>query len=53
MSALRAAAVKKEKVARFLIAEDLADEAEPHQMAAEKALEEAAAIDDQSPESEA
>ena len=42
---LRAFAAKKEKVAKFLIAEDLADEAEPHRKAAEKALLEAAAIE--------
>jgi hypothetical protein len=35
----------KEKVANFLIAEDLADEAEPHRKAAEKALLEAAAVE--------
>jgi hypothetical protein len=38
-------AAKREKVAKFLIDEDLADEAEPHRKAAEKALLEAAAIE--------
>ena len=42
---LRAFAAQKEKVAKFLIAGDLADEAEPHQKAADKALREAAAIE--------
>lgn len=42
---LRAFAAKTGKVAKFLIAEDLADEAEPHRKAVEKALREAAAID--------
>jgi hypothetical protein len=42
---LRAFAAKKEKVAKFLIAEDLSDEAEPHRKAAEKALQEAAALE--------
>ena len=45
IAGLRAFAAKKEKVAKFLIAEDLANEAEPHRKAAEKALEEAAAIE--------
>jgi CubicO group peptidase (beta-lactamase class C family) len=38
---LKAFAAKKQKVAQLLIAADLADEAEPHQKAAEKALAEA------------
>ena len=42
---LKAFAAKKEKVAGFLIAEDLADEAEPHQKAAAKALAQAHAIE--------
>ena len=47
---LKAFAAKKEKVANFLIAEDLADEAEPHQRAAAKALAQAHAIENQLPE---
>jgi len=47
---LKAFAAKKEKVARFLIAEDLADEAEPHQQAAAKALAHAHAIENHLPE---
>jgi len=42
---LRAFAAKKQKVAQLLIAADLAEEAEPHQKAAEKALKEAAIIE--------
>lgn len=42
---LRAFAAKKDKVAKFLIAEDLAEEAERHRKAAEMALQEAAAIE--------
>jgi superfamily II DNA/RNA helicase len=38
---LRAFAAKKQKVARLLIDSDLAEEAEPHQKAADKALKEA------------
>jgi superfamily II DNA or RNA helicase len=38
---LKAFAAKKQKVARLLIDSDLAEEAEPHQKAADKALEEA------------
>jgi ERCC4-related helicase len=45
ISDLRAFAAKKQKVAQFLIAADLAEEAEPHQKAAEKALAEVAAIE--------
>ena len=33
------------EVAKFLIAEDLADEAEPHRRAAEKALQQAADLE--------
>jgi SNF2 family DNA or RNA helicase len=42
---LRAFAAKKQKVAELLIASDLAEEAEPHQKAAEKALQEAENIE--------
>ncbi|WP_353565453.1 DEAD/DEAH box helicase [Haloferula sargassicola] len=42
---LKAFAAKKEKVAKLLIESDLAEEAEPHRKAAEKALEEAAGIE--------
>lgn len=42
---LRAFAAKKEKVAKLLIESDLAEEAEPHRKAAEKALEEVMAIE--------
>jgi hypothetical protein len=49
---LRAFAAKKEKVAKFLIAEDLADEAEPHRKAAEKARATAHAIESHLPEPE-
>ena len=42
---LRAFAAKKQKVAQLLIAADLAEEVEPHQKAAEKALAEALAIE--------
>jgi len=42
---LRAFAAKKQKVAQLLIASDLAEEAEHHQQAAEKALEEATTIE--------
>jgi hypothetical protein len=45
ISSLRSFAAKKQKVAHLLIAEDLADEAEPHQKAAEKAFTEALAIE--------
>ena len=41
---LRAFAAKKQKVAKLLIAAALAEEAEPHHQAAEKALAEASAI---------
>jgi hypothetical protein len=41
---LKAFAAKKEKVAQLLIESDLAEEAEPHQQAAEKALAEVEAI---------
>ena len=44
---LRAFAAKKQKVAELLIAADLAEEAEPHQKAAEKALAEAEGIENQ------
>jgi hypothetical protein len=44
---LRAFAAKKQKVAALLIASDLAEEAEPHQKAAEKALIEVDAIENQ------
>ncbi|MEI6178399.1 MAG: hypothetical protein WCS43_16015, partial [Verrucomicrobiota bacterium] len=50
ISDLKAFAAKKEKVARFLIAEDLADEAEPQQRAAAKALAQAHAIENRLPE---
>jgi hypothetical protein len=42
---LKAFAAKKQKVARLLIEADLAEEAEPHQKAAEKALVEAGRIE--------
>ncbi len=42
---LHAFAAKKQKVAQLLIAADLAEEAEPHQKAAEKALAEAERIE--------
>ena len=42
---LRTFAAKKQKVAQLLIAADLAEEAEPHHQAAEKALAEASAIE--------
>lgn len=42
---LRTFAAKKQKVARLLIESDLAEEAEPHQKAAEKALAEAGVIE--------
>lgn len=42
---LRAFAAKKQKVARLLTAEDLEEEAAPHQQAAQKALEQAASIE--------
>lgn len=45
ISDLRALAAKKQKVAQLLIAAELAEEAEPHQSAAEKALDEASAIE--------
>jgi hypothetical protein len=41
---LRALAAKKQKVAQLLIAADLAEEAEPHQQAGEKALKKAGVI---------
>ncbi len=44
ITTLRAFAAKKQKVAQLLTATDLADEAEPHQKAVEKALAEAAGI---------
>jgi superfamily II DNA or RNA helicase len=44
---LRAYAAKKHKVAELLIASDLPEEAEPHQKAADQALEEAAGIEGQ------
>jgi SNF2-related domain/Helicase conserved C-terminal domain len=44
ITTLRAFAAKKQKVAQLLTAADLADEAEPHQKAAEKALKEADGI---------
>jgi ERCC4-related helicase len=47
---LRAFAAKKQKVARLLIDSDLAEEAEPHQQAAEKALATAQAIENHQPE---
>ncbi len=47
---LRALAAKKQKVAQLLIAADLAEEAEPHQQAAEKALATAQAIENHQPE---
>jgi hypothetical protein len=47
---LRAFAAKKQKVAQLLIASDLADEAETHQKAAEKALSQAAAIENHQPQ---
>ncbi|MEI6175476.1 MAG: DEAD/DEAH box helicase [Verrucomicrobiota bacterium] len=50
ISDLRAFAAKKEKVAQLLIAADLAEEAEPHQKAATKALATAQAIEDRLPE---
>lgn len=49
---LRTFAAKKQKVAGLLIASDLADEAEPHQKAAEKALARANAIENHLPEPE-
>ena len=45
ISDLRALAAKQQKVAQLLIAAELAEEAEPHQSAAEKALDEASAIE--------
>ena len=42
---LRALTAEKQKVARLLVAADLAEEAEPHQKAAENALAEALAIE--------
>ncbi len=45
---LKAFAAKKQKVAELLIAADLAEEAEPHQKAAEKALAKADAIESHS-----
>lgn len=42
---LKVFAAKKHKVAKLLIAEGLADEAEPHQQAADNALQEAAKIE--------
>ena len=42
---LRAFAAKKQKVAKLLTEADLAEEAEPHQKAAEKALKEAEGIE--------
>ncbi len=47
---LRAFAAKKQKVARLLIESDLAEEAEPHQKAAEKAMAQASAIENHLPE---
>ena len=47
---LKAFAAKQQKVAGFLIAEDLADEAEPHQRAATKALAQAHAIENHLPD---
>ena len=47
---LRAFAAKKQKVARLLIESDLAEEAEPHQKASEKALAQADAIENHLPE---
>ncbi len=47
---LRAFATKKQKVAELLIAADLAEEAEAHQKAAEKALDQATAIENRPPE---
>lgn len=46
---LRAFAAKKQKVAQLLTASDLADEAEPHQKAAEEALAEASWIEKHPP----
>ena len=48
---LRVFAAKKQKVAQLLIDADLAEEAEPHQKAAAKALATAQAIEDRIPES--
>ena len=47
---LKAFAAKKQKVAQVLTDADLADEAEPHQKAAEKALAEAQSIENHLPE---
>jgi superfamily II DNA or RNA helicase len=47
ISDLRAFAAKKQKVAQLLIDSDLADEAEPHQKAAGKALAEAEGIENE------
>jgi hypothetical protein len=47
---LRAFAAKQEKVAKFLLAEDLADDAAGHQQAAAKALAHAKAIESHLPE---
>lgn len=44
---LKTFAAKKEKVAKLLIESDLAEEAEPHQKAAEKALKEAEGIENE------
>ena len=49
IATLRAFAAKKQKVVELLIAADLADEAEPHQQAAENALTEAAGIENTPP----
>lgn len=46
----RAFAAKKQKVAKLLTEADLAEEAEPHQKAAENALAQAAAIENHLPE---
>jgi len=47
---LRAFAAKQEKVAQFLVAEELADDAAVHQKAAVKALAQASAIENHEPE---
>jgi ERCC4-related helicase len=47
---LRAFAAKQEKVAKFLVAEDLAEDAAVHQQAAAKALAHASAIENHLPE---
>jgi hypothetical protein len=52
IATLRAFAAKKQKVAQLLIESDLADEAEPHQQAAEKALAEAEGIETHHPDSQ-